>query len=107
MKIYAGYLGVTFDTESKEMKALGTVEFEGQTLYLTQQAYIDNKGTDGDCVYRATAIDEKGNDYTVTWDAYETDEENECYIDSEGDSMGSYDDESNACDWEDYSVTKN
>jgi hypothetical protein len=106
MKIYSEFLGRTFDIESDEMKRLGTVELDGKTLYLIQDAYADN-GCDGELIYRSAAIDENGEDYNVVWNAYNTDEENECYINSDGNPMGPWDDESNACDWSKYSITKN
>lgn len=106
MKIYSEYLGKTFDTECDEMKNLGEVNLDGKTLYLIQDAYPDN-GCDGEVIFRAIAIDEEGNNYSVIWNAYNTDKENECYIDFAGDCMGSSDDMSNACDWSKYSITEN
>lgn len=46
----------------------GTVTFEGVTYTLTQQAYVDNYGTDGGVRYYARAIDEAGNGYKIAWD---------------------------------------
>ena len=66
----------------------GTVEHNGEKLWLTQQAYVTYGGT-----YQAAAIDSEGNDYTVTWDTVEGWEQCE--------------DESEACDWSVYTVTKN
>jgi len=103
MKIYSEYLGKEFDTE--ELKNNGDVEYKGKKLYLLQQAYIDNYGTDGEVIYKTTAIDEDGKDYTVIWTPYNND--GEYYYDDEGNYRGNVEDESNACDWDNYDVTEN
>lgn len=74
-------------------KEYGAVSYEGKTLALTQQAYASNYGTFGGVVYKAHAIDEEGNVYTVTW---QTTEE---WDNAEPDSA-IFNDESNACDWD-------
>ncbi len=79
-------------------KEFGTVDYKGVTYILTQQAYIDNDGTDGKVIYYAAAITEDMADndgmfddgydgdemYKVCWDCID----NEC------------EDESDACDWD-------
>ena len=42
-----------------------TVPYKGITLYLEQDAYADNCGTNGGVIYRATAVDLEGNNYNV------------------------------------------
>ena len=61
------------------------VSFEGKEYTLTQQAYIDGPA-DGTPVYKATAVDQEGNEYEVEWEVRENWEEIE--------------DESDMCDWE-------
>jgi len=106
MKIYVDYLGREFDSEQLE-KQFGTVEFEGKKLYLIQQAYADQKYDY--IVYRATAIDEDGNDYLVEWNTVEGWEDHKigedgfCIVDG---CNGWCEDESNACDWDEYTVKK-
>jgi len=45
----------------------GTVEFNGMELGLTQEAYVDNYGTDGEVRYYANVVDADNNEYKVTW----------------------------------------
>ena len=88
-------------------KQYGTVDFEGKRYYLTQDAYPDNYGTDGDVRYYARAIDIEGDIYMVAWDT--TGEWDEAQAEAQrlqaaGDPCDDYpailDDESNACDWD-------
>ncbi len=85
MKTFSDYLGKEFDTEELEERH-GTLEFEGRMLYPVQSPYVDTETT-----YEATAIDEDGNTYLVTWD-----------------TLDSWDgiDESDACYWDKYRVVR-
>jgi hypothetical protein len=79
----------------------GTVTYNGKTIHLTQQAYANNYGTDGDVRYYAHGIDDNGVEYRVAWsttaawdaeqDAYQADPENFTASLNEED----------ACDWTD------
>jgi hypothetical protein len=91
VKITSKYLKQEFDSEELAKK-FGTVKFEENTLYLTQKAY-----TQGGASYKALAIDDQGNDYTVTWITTE-----------EWNSRKDYQrkDASKACDWQKYTVIK-
>ncbi len=89
-------------------KVLGTIEHDGKKLYLIQQASAENK-----CdriVYLAAAIDEDGNKYTVEWNTvpgwedHKTGRDGRCVVDG---CNGWCEDESNACNWTEYTVTKN
>lgn len=78
----------------------GTVEFNGATLTLTQQPYMDrvmrtdSQGRhDYEC-YTAHATDADGNEYVVEWRIRPE------WMD------GDRDDESTACDWSEYAVRK-
>ena len=75
------------------MKSLdfGTVEYDGAILKLIQWPYIDTDFTCSPNVnyYRATAIDDNEDCYKIRWDIINADCE----------------DESEACDWEEYEVT--
>jgi len=68
----------------------GTVQHNGKELTITEQPYphtaVDNYIV-SDC-YQAIAEDDEGNEYMVRWDIIDSDAE----------------DESDACDWEKYSV---
>ena len=111
-----------FETMSKKYS---TVEFEGKTYALTQDAFVDNYGTNGDVCYRAMAIDEQGNKYNVIWyldEAYEKngkdynryikltdlsehqplddDEQSEFDTLIDDGQPSPNEDESNACDWD-------
>lgn len=62
-----------------------TVTFEGKTITLTQDPYID--GVAGERpMYKAHGKDEDGNEYIVTWDVVDGYEE--------------ITDESEMCDWD-------
>ena len=52
-------------------KSYGTIEHDGKTLYLLNQAVVDNYGTDGMVRYYADAIDAEGVEYRVAWDTTE------------------------------------
>ena len=71
-------------THSKKTE-FGTVMYGEVELRLTQNAYIIS-----DTQYQANAVDDVNNDYQVNWDIINID----C------------DDESNACNWDKYSVIK-
>lgn len=93
----------------------GTVDHNGTTLALTQQAYSDNYGTDGGVRYYAAAVDADCNEYCVEWDttaawndAVESMHEAEQAVSQAGgigkpdyDSadVSMVEDESNACAW--------
>jgi hypothetical protein len=64
----------------------GTVTMRGRKYSLTQNAYLDDDHsvTPPRAIYRATAVDEHGEGYEITWDIICP----EC------------EDESDACDWE-------
>jgi hypothetical protein len=70
----------------------GTVEFNGITYTLTQDAYCDNYGTDGGVRYYAHATGPDGGEYRVAWDTTEA-----------WDALDGEDrwDEGDACDWAD------
>lgn len=97
-------------------EANGTVQHDGNTLYLLDQALVGNYGTEGMIRYYANAIDAEGIEYRIAWDT--TDEwdlacelarlmaesnlddddmvrieELECMV------LPDVNDESNACDW--------
>lgn len=98
------------------MKDYGTVDYNGKTYTLTQEAYVDNYGTKGAVRYYAHAIDEAGNEYIIAWDTTEAWDlateraklDAESYLD-EADAerlaelldlvLPDVSDESNACDW--------
>ncbi len=111
----------TFEQLKKEF---GTVSHNGIELAISQVAYCDNYGTDGEVRYYASAEDQEGNEYQVAWDTTaKWDEAGELYnlelkqeqrpesFDDEdqermdelmADGVHSYliEDESNACDWD-------
>lgn len=66
----------------------GTVKHGNEELVLTQQPYLN--GTGENPVYKAAAQDAAGNQYMVTWQVTDANCE----------------DESEACDWKDYTVTQ-
>jgi len=49
-------------------KRHGTVQHNGRKYWLTQDAYVDNYGTDGGVRYYASAVDRKGREYKIAWD---------------------------------------
>lgn len=71
----------------------GDINYNGRTIHLTQQAYL--AGSNERPLYQANASDEDGNEYLVTWMPYDN------YQDLMRDG-----DESDCCDWDDYSVTE-
>lgn len=68
----------------------GDVKHNDRIVHLTQQAYL--AGTKDQPVYRANGVDDEGNDYRVTWTPY--------------DNFMEFDDESDCCDWDKYTVSK-
>ena len=90
MKIYNEFLRREFNTK-KLKRVFVSYEYNGSSIWLTQDAHPDGQSDDKDTwVYKADAIDSKGNLYRVTWQV--TDFETE--------------DGENACDWEVYTVTE-
>jgi len=84
-------------------KKYGEVSLGNITVALTQDAYCDNYGTDGDVRYYADAIDTAHNPYRVSWDTVEgwsnhiIGTDGDCIVE---DCRGWCEDESNACDWD-------
>jgi len=85
------YANEGFDKMAREN---GSIQHEGQELALTQIAYADNMGTDGDIYYKAAAIDRAGNDYEINWDLKEEVKNRDV------EKYGYLEDESEACDWD-------
>ena len=98
-------------------KSFGTVEHDGRTLYLLNDAVVENYGTNGLVRYYAKAIDEAGTEYEVAWDTTDSwdlaqeldhllaqsdpsDAEIARIDELEGMTLPDPSDESNACDWE-------
>jgi hypothetical protein len=77
-----------------------TVNFKGKVFTLTQDAYADNYGTDGEVRYYASAVDSDGNVYRAIWETTEEWNEAEAAYKATGEVNGYIEDESNACDWE-------
>lgn len=64
----------------------GTVQHNGKTLNLTQQAFLTCDGSNtGERYYSAGAVDADGTEYRVRWEIYEG---------------FAGDDEGDACDWD-------
>lgn len=82
----------------------GTVEHNGRTLALTQPAYCDAYGTDGEVCYYASAIDDNGGTYKVRWDTTADWDARCAAVQAEmqagEDITDPLDDESDACDWD-------
>lgn len=97
----------------------GAVKKKGVEYILTQQAYADNYGADGEVIYKAMAEDEEGNEYRVIWETTtEFDEAQELHsLENDEDLTDEEierkeeliengvkscycEDESNACDWD-------
>ena len=91
----------------------------GIEVTLTQDAYADNCGTDGEIRYYARAVDKVGNEYKVTWETlpewdliqelYRLDTMDERSMDDEDRArqaelramqLPTGDDDSDACDWD-------
>ena len=105
------------EERKQELAKNGTVQHNGKTLYLTQQAYVNNEGTDGGVCYNAHAIDEDDNEYYIAWATTKTWDDNgiryneltdrygdEGLTDEELAELGNleayFNDESDACDWD-------
>ena len=69
---------------NSEMQAY--VVHNDKKLYLSQQAYISDDGL----TYEASAIDDDENNYKIYWDV----------------TCQDADDESDACDWDDFRVVE-
>jgi len=68
-----------------------TLNYNNKQLQLQNEAFIDRDFTNDCDVYKAHAIDAEGNEYEILW---------QITIDNSADC----DDQSNMCDWEDYTV---
>lgn len=85
-KVYVKNLEKEFDLEKLE-KEQGTYKYEGNTLWLIQEAYpSDLYGLENN--YTALAIDNEGNMYRITWDIIDFETE----------------DGTETCTWNEYSV---
>ena len=75
----------------------GTVEHDGDTIYLTQQAYVSDDGQ----TYRSRGVDIDDNGYRITWINLYADHrcghDGNCAVEG---CNGWCEDESNACDWD-------
>lgn len=107
--------GTEYDIEDLAKKN-GTVEHDGKTIYLLDQATVGNYGTDGLVRYYADAIDADGIEYRIAWDTTD-DWDLACELDrlmAESDLdddqiarikelaemvLPDVNDESDACDW--------
>jgi len=103
----------------------GTVNYEGKTYKMNQDAYPENYGTDGEIRYYATAIGPDGAEYNITWETTKgwdkanaeakrveellaeqklgylnEAEETELATLLDSPNTSWLDDESNACDWD-------
>ena len=82
----------------------GTVEHDGRILALTQQAYCDAYGTEGEVSYYARAINDAGDIYKVRWDTTADWDARCAAVQAEmqaGEDITDHlDDESDACDWD-------
>jgi len=87
-KIFVEDLETEFDTEILGKKFL-PLEYQGKALYQIDDAFADGISDDKNTwVYKAYAIDAKGNRYIVSWK--QTNFESE--------------DGADACDWDEYNV---
>lgn len=102
----------------------GAVNFNGKEYILTQDAYADNYGNDSEVRYYAKAVDSDENEYCVAWETSErwnlsqelfcleqkdepTEEDLQRIEELSSMALTNYDDESNACDWDNpFSVEK-
>ena len=96
-------LSAAIKSHADNYKNLGTVNWQGKTLYLLRQAYADNQGTDGELVYKAPAVDVDETEYQIVWNTIEVwndhiiGDNGVCAVENCG---GWCEDESNACDWD-------
>lgn len=87
--------------KADEYNAYGTVDHNGDTVYLKQQAYSDNHK--GELCYKAHGIDAENKEYIVYWWPVEgyydhkIDESGECAVCGYG---CKFEDESLVCDWD-------
>jgi len=107
------------------MSKYGTVKINGTEVDLLQQPYMENFGTDGDVAFYSTAILDD-TEYEVIWHTTEEwddscwiahyDNADEWYQDDHKDHYEelmtkyednppmTFDDQSQACDWDDYTI---
>lgn len=81
--------------EKKEVLVLPIArnEYGAVLVTLDQDAYIDQGGSPAETYYTATATDSVGNKYKIRWEITLSEEDQaECT------------DESNMCDWDDYTA---
>lgn len=77
----------------------GDVAFNDQIIHLSEQAYVNNYGTDGGVRYYAKGVDDNGIEYLVAWDTTEAwDAEQEAYR-ADPDNFEASLQEEDACDW--------
>jgi hypothetical protein len=101
----AGYINeldwAVGQSDKLDSSKYGTINYDGKTYILTEQAYLENY--QGETAYFAHAKDSDGNDYKVVWMTCTAWEEasakyNKTGKDEDYDSI--LDDESNACIWD-------
>jgi len=92
-------------TLEQQAERYGTVEHDGATLVLTQDAYAD--GTYDDPYYSAHAVDADGNMYKVRWETtLEWDAQQEAFREGHLDDDAGFIEEEDACDWTVYAVER-
>jgi hypothetical protein len=84
---------MTIIYQANEDNMMKKIKHKNKTLTIIQQAHCE-VALESDYHYQAHAIDTVGNEYLATWTMYD------CYQD--GTSI--LDDESQACDWDDYKI---
>lgn len=83
----------TFSNNVESKTQYGTVDYNGETLILDRNAEATNAATGG-VEYVAKALDSEGNAYQINWDIRD-DFKN-----------GDIEDEGEACDWDNCTVTE-
>jgi hypothetical protein len=77
----------------------GTVTYNDKTIHLSQQAYADNYGTDGDVRYYAHGVDDNGVEYRVAWETTAAWDAEQAAYRADPDNFVASIEEEDACNW--------
>jgi hypothetical protein len=77
----------------------GNVSVDGKLIHLTENAYADNYGTDGEVRYYAHGRDDQGNEYLVSWETTAAWDAQEEAARADPDNFVPTLEEESACDW--------
>jgi len=81
------------------------IQYQGKTLTLKQDAYLSNNSNVlAENHYRAEAVDEAGNEYIIRWEMTDAYLAAEAAYQADPENVPPQEDESEACNWDEFAV---